>query len=83
MSVAFNQMRRVGAISHSTMMHLYQVTSLTMQFGLFAAFGYQKFYALLTGGVLVLSWGSYFVFTTFYKDPAFGTVAPKDAPAVS
>ncbi|MBI3296550.1 MAG: hypothetical protein HYZ75_00180 [Elusimicrobia bacterium] len=68
---AVNQMRRVGAISHSTMMHLYQVTSLTMQFGLFAAFGYQRFYALLTGSVLVLSWTSYFVFTTFYKDPEF------------
>lgn len=78
---AVNQMRRAGVISHSTMMHLYQVTSLTMQFGLFAAFGYQKFYAMLTGGVLVLSWGSYFVFTTFYKDPAFGTVRSDDVPA--
>lgn len=79
---AVNQMRRVGVISHPTMMHLYQVTSLTMQFGLFAAFGYQRFYALLTGSVLVLSWGSYFVFTTFYKDPEFGVVGPEQAPAV-
>ena len=71
---AVNQMRRVGVISHSTMMHLYQVTSLTMQFGLFAAFGYQKFYAMLTGSVLVLSWGSYVYFTSFFKDPEFGVV---------
>ena len=78
---AVNQMRRVGAISHPTMMHLYQVTSLTMQFGLFAAFGYQKFYALLTGSVLVLSWSSYFVFTTFFKDPPFASALPVDAPA--
>lgn len=49
----------------------------------FAAFGYQKFYALLTGSVLVLSWGSYFVFTTFYKDPEFGTARPDDVPAVA
>jgi hypothetical protein len=79
---AVNQMRRAGVISHPTMMHLYQVTSLTMQFGLFAAFGYQKFYAMLTGGVLVLSWGSYFVFTTFYKDPPFAAATPQEAPAV-
>lgn len=68
---AINQMRRVGAISHSTMMHFYQLSSLTMQFGLFAAFGYQKFYALLTGATLILSWGSYAVFTTMFKDPEF------------
>jgi len=66
---AINKMRRAGMISHSTMMHLYQLSSLTMQFGLFASFGYQKFYALLTGGTLVLSWGSYAVFSMFYQDP--------------
>lgn len=68
---AINQMRRVGAISHSTMMHFYQLSSLTMQFGLFAAFGYQKFYAILTGATLVLSWGSYAVFSSLFKDPEF------------
>ena len=68
---AINQMRKSGVITHSTMMHLYQVTSLTMHFGLFATFGYQKFYAMLTGGVLVLSWTSYLAFSTLYKDPEF------------
>jgi hypothetical protein len=66
---AINKMRRAGVISHSTMMHFYQLSSLTMQFGLFASFGYQKFYFLLTTGTLVLSWGSYAVFTMFFNDP--------------
>ena len=66
---AINKMRRAGVISHSTMMHFYQLSSLTMQFGLFASFGYQKFYFLLTSGTLVLSWGSYAAFTLFFNDP--------------
>jgi hypothetical protein len=68
---AINQMRKVGAISHNTMMHLYQLSSLTMQFGLFASFGYQRFYTILTTSVLVVAWGSYAVFTTFFRDPEF------------
>lgn len=68
---AVNKLRKVGLISHSTMMHLYQLSSLTMQFGLFASFGYQKIYALLTGSVLVLSWSSYVLASTFFKDPDF------------
>lgn len=68
---AVNQARRAGVISHSTMMHFYQLTSLTMQFGLFATFGYQRFYALLTGATLLLSWTSYFVFSALFKDPPF------------
>lgn len=71
---AINQMRRCGVISHSTMMHLYQLTSLTMQFGLFASFGYQKFYAILTGGTLLLSWSSYLIFSTAFRDPEFTIV---------
>lgn len=66
---AINKARRAGAISHSTMMHCYQLSSLTMQFGLFASFGYQYFYFLLTTATLVLSWGGYAVFTLFYQDP--------------
>jgi len=66
---AINKMRRAGVISHSTMMHFYQLSSLTMQFGLFASFGYQYFYFLLTTATLVLSWGSYAVFSAFYQDP--------------
>lgn len=66
---AINKARRAGVISHSAMMHCYQLSSLTMQFGLFASFGYQKFYALLTGGTLVLSWGTYALFTLFFLDP--------------
>lgn len=68
---AINKMRRAGVISHSTMMHFYQLSSLTMQFGLFASFGYQKFYLFLTTATLVLSWTSYAVFSTFYGDPEF------------
>jgi len=65
---AINKMRRTGVISHSTMMHFYQLSSLTMQFGLFASFGYQHFYNLLTGATLILSWGSYAIFSIFYVD---------------
>jgi hypothetical protein len=71
---AINKMRRAGVIKHSTMMHFYQLTSLTMQFGLFASFGYQRFYFLLTTGTLVLSWGGYAIFSIFYQDlPAQNT----------
>lgn len=66
---AINKMRRAGVISHSTMMHCYQLSSLTMQFGLFASFGYQYFYFLLTTGTLILSWGSYAIFSLFFQDP--------------
>ncbi|MDE2511324.1 MAG: hypothetical protein KGL74_09400 [Elusimicrobia bacterium] len=66
---AINKMRRAGVISHPTMMHLYQLSSLTMQFGLFASFGYQHIYFLLTSATLVLSWGSYAVFSLFFLDP--------------
>ncbi len=66
---AINKMRRAGVISHSTMMHFYQLSSLTMQFGLFASFGYQRFYFLLTSATLLLSWGSYGIFSLFYSDP--------------
>ena len=72
---AINKMRRAGVISHPTMMHFYQLSSLTMQFGLFASFGYQRFYFLLTGATLVLSWGSYAVFSLFYADPPAELVA--------
>jgi hypothetical protein len=66
---AINKMRRAGVIGHSTMMHFYQLSSLTMQFGLFASFGYQRFYFYLTGATLLLSWGSYAIFSLFYADP--------------
>ncbi|HAM34592.1 MAG TPA: hypothetical protein DEB40_03205 [Elusimicrobia bacterium] len=68
---AINQLRKVGCISHNTMMHLYQLSSLTMQFGLFASFGYQRFYAILTTAILVLAWGSYAVAAIFFRDPQF------------
>jgi hypothetical protein len=73
---AINKMRRAGVISHSTLMHLYQLSSLTMQFGLFASFGYQRFYFILTTGTLVLSWGSYAVFSLFYQDAPAGALEP-------
>ena len=80
---AINKMRRAGVIKHSTMMHFYQLTSLTMQFGLLASFGYQKFYAILTGGTLLLSWSSYAVFSFGFRDPAFAAVTPDAAPALA
>ncbi len=66
---AINKLRKVGLISHSTMMHLYQLSSLTMQFGLFATFGYQRFYALLTAVVLIVAWTSYVLATVGFRDP--------------
>lgn len=65
---AISKMRRAGVISQKTMMHLYQLASLTMQFGLLASFGYQHLYFLLTTATLVLSWGAYAFFTLFTKD---------------
>lgn len=76
---AINKMRRAGVISHSTMMHFYQLSSLTMQFGLFASFGYQYFYFLLTTGTLVLSWGSYAIFSLFFQDPPSKEADPEMA----
>ena len=73
---AINKMRRAGVISHSTMMHFYQLSSLTMQFGLFASFGMQRFYFFLTTGTLVLSWGSYALFTLFFLDPPRAAADP-------
>jgi hypothetical protein len=73
---AINKMRRAGVISHSTMMHFYQLSSLTMQFGLFASFGYQRFYTILTMSTLALSWGSYGIFSLFYAD---APAAPAEA----
>ncbi|MFH2201507.1 MAG: hypothetical protein ABIJ96_00180 [Elusimicrobiota bacterium] len=75
---AINKMRRAGVISHPVMMHLYQASSLTMQFGLLASFGYQTFYAILTGAVLVFSWSSYVIFSTFFKDPEFSGVTDRE-----
>lgn len=65
---AINKLRKVGLISHSTMMHIYQLAGLTLHFGLFATFGYQKIYTLLTSSILAFSWGSYLIVTVFYKD---------------
>ena len=70
---AINKMRRAGVISHSTMMHLYQIASLSMQFGLLATFGYQYEYALLTVGTFALSWGYYAIFSLLFQDPASET----------
>jgi hypothetical protein len=74
---AINKMRRAGVIGHSTMMHLYQLSSLTMQFGLFASFGYQWFYFVLTSATLVLSWGGYAIFSLFFNDAPSVPVGPE------
>jgi hypothetical protein len=73
---AINKMRRAGVISHSTMMHFYQLSSLTMQFGLFASFGYQRFYTILTTSTLALSWGSYAIFSLFFRDAPAAAADP-------
>ena len=78
---AINKIRKAGVISHSMMMHMYQLGSLCFYFGLFASFGYQKIYFFLTTSVMVFAWGSYVIFTTFFKDPAFGKI--EDAAAVA
>ncbi|MFA5140902.1 MAG: hypothetical protein WC728_16875 [Elusimicrobiota bacterium] len=75
---AINKMRKSGLISHEWMMHLYQAASLTMHFGLFASFGYQRFYAILTGVVLVLAWSGYIILTTFFNDPEFSELGGGD-----
>jgi hypothetical protein len=75
---AINKMRKVGLISHSTLMHLYQLGGLTLQFGLFASFGYQKIYACLTGGTLILSWSSYVICSMFFKDPETANIENAD-----
>jgi hypothetical protein len=64
---AINKMYQAGVINHSTRMVLYQLASLTMQFGLFATFGFQHIYSVLTWGTLILSWGAYAFFTVFFK----------------
>ena len=68
---AINKIRKAGVISHSMMMHMYQLGSLCFYFGLFASFGYQRIYFLLTTSVMVFAWGSYLVFSTYFKDPVF------------
>jgi hypothetical protein len=80
---AINKMRRAGVISEKMMMHLYNLASLTMQFGLFATFGYQHIYFLLTTATMIVSWGVYAFFTLFYKDKpgletGLGAPKPKD-----
>ena len=79
---AINKMRRAGVISQSTMMHLYQLASLTMQFGLIASFGCQHLYFLITLATFLLAWGSYAFFTLFYKDkPGIDTGLGAEKPA--
>jgi len=68
---AINKVRKAGLISHSMMMHLYQLGSLCFYFGLFASFGYQTVYFILTTSVMVLAWGSYLGVSAMYKDPEF------------
>ena len=72
---AINKLREAGLIGHSMMMHLYQLGSLCFYFGLFASFGYQTIYAILTGSVLVFAWGSYIIASVFFKDVSFGRVS--------
>jgi hypothetical protein len=75
---AINKIRKAGFISHSTMMHFYQLGSLCFYFGLFASFGYQTIYALLTGSVMIFAWGSYITFSAFFKDPNIATIERSD-----
>ncbi|MFA6003396.1 MAG: hypothetical protein WC881_04945 [Elusimicrobiota bacterium] len=75
---AINKIRKAGVISHSMMMHMYQLGSLCFYFGLFASFGYQRVYFILTTSVMVFAWSSYLVFSTFFKDPDFSGIDDGD-----
>jgi hypothetical protein len=72
---AINKMREQGIIGYKTMMNLYQISSLTFYFGMFASFGHQTIYAVLTGSVMVCAWGSYLALSFFFKDPKFETLS--------
>lgn len=72
---AINKIRRSGVISHSTMMHFYQLGSFCFYFGMFATYGYQWIYTLLTSSVLIFAWGSYIVFSIYFKDPEMTKIA--------
>lgn len=73
---AINKMRASGVISESMSMHLYQLASLTMLFGLAATFGYQALYTTLTTATMIVSWGAYAFFTFIYKGKK-GAKAPE------
>ncbi|MFH2201504.1 MAG: hypothetical protein ABIJ96_00165 [Elusimicrobiota bacterium] len=75
---AINKMHKAGVIKHSTMMHLYQISSLTMHLGLFATFGFQSIFTLLSTILMFISWGLYLYFTAFYKPPP-GAVLPDES----
>ena len=64
---SFGRMREVGLIKNSTMMHLYQLGSLAMYFGLFANFGYQTFYTILTTSLMLFSWSIFFGISFFFR----------------
>ena len=72
---AINKMREQGIIGYKAMMNLYQISSLTFYFGMFASFGHQTIYAVLTGSVMVCAWGAYLALTFFFKDPKFETLS--------
>ncbi len=78
MTPAIVRVRKAGVISHKTMMHIYQLGGLTFHFGLFASFGYQTIYTILTGSLMVLSWGFFLTFSMFFKDPEFSSIDTKD-----
>ncbi|MCB9655808.1 MAG: hypothetical protein H6729_16910 [Deltaproteobacteria bacterium] len=71
MTPAVVRVRRSGVISHKTMMHIYQLGGLTFHFGLFASFGYQTIFTVLTTSLMVVSWGTFLTFSIFFKDPPF------------
>lgn len=63
---AINKMRETGLVSHKTAMHLYQLSSFTMLFGLTATFGYQTLYFILRTTQLILA-VSIYVFLTLCR----------------
>jgi hypothetical protein len=68
MTPAINKMRESGLITHSTMMHLYQISSFSFYFGLFAAYGFQTIYTILTSSFLVVAWSAFILVSVFLKD---------------
>lgn len=65
---AINKLRESGLISHRTAMHIFQIAGLTLLFGLFATFGYQKLYDILMGVQFTLA-TSVYVMLTFVGHP--------------
>lgn len=60
---AINKLRSTGIVSHETAMHIYQLSGLSMLFGLTATFGFQKLHGILLGTQFALATSVYLICT--------------------